>query len=605
MTTTSTGTLHIHSENILPIIKKWLYSEKEIFIRELVSNAHDAIQKRSILEHKGEIPTSDSHRIDVEINKDKKQLIFKDTGIGLTAPEAEKYLAQIAFSGAEEFIKAYQLNDTFIGHFGLGFFSAFMVADTVDVVSLSAKGQEQAIRFTSDGSTTYTITPSERSTPGTDIILTISEGNEEFLDAAKICACLERFCAFLPHPLFFQNQQINTNEPLWQKRPQECTEEQYKHFYRTLYPFESDPLFWVHLNVDYPFHVQGILYFPKVSPSFDWKKEHVRLYCNRVFVSDDCKDILPEHLTLMRGIIDSPDIPLNVSRSHLQMDSTVRQLSSHISKKVFDALKQLLTSDRSRYEAAWESISLVLKLGILQENKALERASKLLLFPTVDGKMVLLEELLSNGDTTILYCEKGHEKGLLSKAFQDKGHSIIVLTSSLDLPLIARLEEQKVATFKRIDAAAESSLFDPEREKTILDESGKTEGAHIAQFFKKALHSDTTEVVAKSLASNQIPAILSLSEEERRIRDYMTKVLAQETPIQPKATLVLNTNNPLITAIYHVKDVNESLAEEMVQEVFSLTKLAHHELHADELTHFIDRCTKLTLALAEKVRQKE
>lgn len=595
------GSLNIHSENILPIIKKWLYSEKEIFIRELVSNAHDAIQKRIFLESKGELSPFNEHRIDIEINKETKQLIFKDTGIGLSADEAEKYLAQIAFSGAEEFMKTYQLNDTFIGHFGLGFFSAFMVADRVDVISSSAKGTHEAICFSSTGSSTYTISPTTKSTHGTDVSLSISQDNEEFLDPFKIRACLERFCSFLPYPIYFQNEKINANEPLWQKRPQECTEEQYKHFYRTLYPFESDPLFWIHLNVDYPFHVQGILYFPKVSATFDWKKEHVRLFCNRVFVSDDCKDILPEHLALMRGIIDSPDIPLNVSRSHLQVDKTVRALSGHISKKVFDALKNLLSSDRSRYEAAWDSIAPVIKLGLLRGDKALEKAHSLLLFSTADDKKVLLDELLVHETKAIFYCDKGHEKGLLAKAFQEKGHSIIVLSSPLDLPLMARLEETKIATFKRIDAAAEDSLFDSTRENTILDASGKTESSHIAQFFKKALSSTPIEVAAKSLASNTIPAILSLSEEERRFRDYMTKVLSKDTPMQPKATLVVNTNNPLVCAIYRAKDTHPEMAEEMAKNLLELSKLANHELKTEEVGHFIERCNALTLALAEKL----
>ena len=596
------GTLNIHSENILPIIKKWLYSEKEIFIRELVSNAQDAIQKKSILEGRGEVEKASSeHRVDVEIDTQKKKLIFKDTGIGLTADEAEKYLAQIAFSGAEEFIKTYQLNDTFIGHFGLGFFSAFMVADKVEVVSLSSQKDAKAICFTSDGSSSYTIEEATRTTQGTDVILSINKESEEFLDPVKIRACLEKFCSFLPYPLYFQNQKINTQEPLWQKRPQECTEEQYKHFYRTLYPFESDPLFWIHLNVDYPFHVQGILYFPRVTHSFDWKKEHIRLFCNRVFVSDDCKDILPEHLTLMRGIIDSPDIPLNVSRSHLQVDKTVRQLSSHISKKVIDALRTLLKSDRERYEAAWEAIAPVLKLGILQEDKNLEQAKQLLLFPTVEGKKLLLDELTGGEKKTLVYCDMGHEKSHLAKAFQEKGEPLLLITSPLDLPLIARLEEKQLATFKRLDAIAHETLHDASREKSIVDESGKTEGSHIASFFKQALPSAEVDVVAKSLSSNQLPAILSLSEEERRMRDYMTKVLAQEAHIKPKATLVLNTNNPLVAAIYHAREKEPALAKELAEGLYELTKLASHELKAEELGQFIERWNTLALALAEKI----
>lgn len=597
------GTLNIHSENILPIIKKWLYSEKEIFIRELVSNAQDAVQKRTILEGRNEVHKSSSeHKVQVEIDATNKKLIFKDTGIGLTADEAEKYLAQIAFSGAEEFIKTYQLNDTFIGHFGLGFFSAFMVADKVEVISLSAQKGATAICFTSDGSSSYTIEESEKTEPGTEVILSISKENEEFLDPVKIRACLERFCSFLPYPLFFQTEQINAQAPLWQKRPQECQESEYKHFYRTLYPFETDPLFWIHLNVDYPFHVQGILYFPKISPSFDWKKEHIRLFCNRVFVSDDCKDILPEYLMLMRGIIDSPDIPLNVSRSHLQVDKTVRQLAAHISKKVFDALKTLLRTDRDRYEAAWESIAPIVKLGFLQDEKNIEHVKQLLLFPTTDGKKMLLEELISgNEKKTLFYCDMGHEKGHLAQAFQSSGHPVLVLTSPMDLPLMARLEEKQVATFKRLDAIAHDTLFDPDREKTILDESGKTESSHIAQFFKQALSSDQgIEVVARSLSTNQLPAIFSLNEEERRFRDYMTKVLAQETHVQPKATFVLNTNNPLIAAIYKMRDKDPKLAQDMVRNLYDVTRLSHHELKSEELSQCVDRWQTLILTLAER-----
>ena len=594
------GSLSIHSENILPIIKKWLYSEKDIFVRELAANASDAIQKLLILHSRGEVADAKEPRIDISLDKEKKTITVSDTGVGLDAEDAEKFLAQIAFSGAEEFIKTYELNDTFIGHFGLGFFSAFMVAEKVDVISKSYKPGAEAICFHSDGSTSYTINKASRDDVGTDVVLHISQDNEEYLDEHRLFAILKRFCSFFPHPVFFNKTRLNTEEPLWQKKPSECTEDDYRNFYKTLYPFEDDPLFWIHLNVDYPFHVQGILYFPKFKQEMELSKDHIKLYCNRVFVSDDCRDILPDYLVLLRGILDSPDIPLNVSRSHLQVDSTVRQLGNHISRKVSDALSSLLKNDRARFESCWDAYELVVKLGMLQDEKFYQRTKEMLLFKTIDGSHKKVEELEvpRDGKSQIIYCEPGQETSPLIALYKEKNIPIAIASSPLDHPLMSKLEKEGSLLFRRIDAALDATFVDASREKTILDASGRTEAAHIADFFKESIGNVSLDVEAKSLAADALPAILTLKEEERRMRDYLTRVIKEKHNLQPKATLIVNTNNPLIQKLHSMEASSPELAKDLALYIFDLTRLSHRELSHDELSAFVARSTKILEALA-------
>lgn len=586
------GQLSIHSENILPIIKKWLYSEKDIFVRELAANASDAIQKLGVLAAKGDA-TAIEPRIDITINATQKTLTFSDTGLGLDADDAEKYLSQIAFSGAEEFIKTYQMSDTFIGHFGLGFFSAFMVADTVEVISRSYKEPSTPIVWKSDGSTTYSIEPASKETVGTDVVLHIGKEHEEYLDEPKLRAILKRFCGFFSYPLFLNGQRINIDEPLWQKRPQDCSEKDYLDFYKVLYPFEEPPLFWVHLNVDYPFHVQGILYFPRFRPEHDLSKERIKLFSNRVFVSDDCKDILPDYLILLRGVLDSPDIPLNVSRSHLQVDTTVRQLSAHISKKVADALFSLFKTDRSRFEACWDAYELVVKLGMLQDEKFYTRAKEWLLWKTEGKKFKTLTEVtqLQGEKKTIIYCEPGQESSPLVAMYAEKGIDVIHSSCSLDHPLMARLERDGDLKFQRIDAAIDGSLLDPSRENTILDASGRTLAAHIEDFFRSALGNFVT-VEAKSLQTS-VPAILTLPEDERRFRDYMNRNCGKDLPMNAKASLVINTNSPLIQATYKAREKSSELAKILALHIYDLTRLSHRELPANDLHAFTERTSQL------------
>lgn len=588
------GQLQIHSQNILPIIKKWLYSEKDIFIRELVSNACDAITKRQVVDKNCPAP-----RIDIRIDREAKTLTISDTGIGMDQEECEKYLAQIAFSGAEEFVKAYQTNDAFIGHFGLGFYSAYMVAGSVAVTSRSYKDTADAVLWQCDGSSEYSVEQIARDAVGTDICLHITEENIEYLEETKISELLKRYCQFLPYPIYFNDACVNENAPLWVKMPSECTPKEYTDFYKLLYPFEEEPLFWMHLNVDYPFHLKGILYFPRLKKEFDFSKNHVSLYSNRVFVSHDCKEILPEYLSMLKGVIDSPDIPLNVSRSYLQVDKTVKNLSGHISKKVVDALSTLYKNDIERFYTVWSDVELVVKLAILHEDKFFAKAREFLIWKTTDGAWTTIDDYLAkNKDKTngaIYYAnpDVGHE---LIDLYKSKDISVVVSAMPLDSALFAFLEKQQDGIhFKRIDAELDA-LVDPSREKTLLDADGKSESGKIADFIRQALSGVSVE--AKSLASNALPAFLSIKEAERRLRDYLSRISPDAAPSMPQnPTFVVNTNSPLITKLYAIKETEPELARLMVQQLYSLSKLSQREFSPTESRSFVSD----TFTLLEKV----
>lgn len=579
------GQLQIHSQNILPIIKKWLYSEKDIFIRELVSNACDAITKRSIVDK-----SCDPARIDVTIDLDAKTLTISDSGIGMDEAECEKYLAQIAFSGAEEFVKAYQTNDAFIGHFGLGFYSSYMVAKQVQVRTRSYKDDAACVLWSCDGSSEYSVEESSRNQVGTDVILHISDDDAEYLQEDKIQELLKRYCQFLPFPIFFNGSCINENSPLWIKTPSECQSKDYTDFYSLLYPFEEEPLFWMHLNVDYPFHLKGILYFPRLKKDFDLSKNHVSLYSNRVFVSHDCKEILPEYLSMLKGIIDSPDIPLNVSRSYLQVDKTVKNLSQHISKKVVDALMSLYKNEKERFYSVWGDVELIVKLAMLHDDKNFTRAKEFLIWKSTKGVWTTIENYQqANKDKTnncIYYAnvDVAHE---LIQLYEAKGIDVLVSSTPLDSALFAYLEKDlDGARFKRIDAELDAALVDTAREKTLLDADGKTEGGKIADFVRHAMPGVTVE--AKSLASDSIPAFISLKEAERRLRDYLAK-MAPEAPNQDLRgiTFVVNTNSPLIAKIYALKEKQPEIASLMVQQLYQLAKLSQKEFSAAEHKNFV------------------
>lgn len=597
------GKLKIHTENILPIIKKWLYSDKDIFVRELVSNACDAIQKVRILRDKKEAEAIDTEfRIDVKCDKSKRTLTFTDTGIGMDAEEVEKYIAVLAFSGAEEFLSKYKSqdeNEQIIGHFGLGFYSAYMVSSKVEIDTLSYKPGSKAVFWSCDGSSSYTIDEGKRETRGTEVTLHVDKESDEFLEEARLKTILQQYCAFLPFPIFLNGEQINKKEPLWLKNATDCTEKEYLDFYKQLYPFDPDPIFWVHLSVDYPFHLKGILYFPKLSKRFDWKESSIKLFCNRVFVSDSCKDLIPEYLMVLRGAIDSPDIPLNVSRSYLQMDRTVRQLSTHISKKVSDRLLALYQGEREKFLEAWPDIELIIKLGALQDEKFYERVKPFLIWKNNKGEWTTAEEYLERHKETykdkIFYTAEEKVPSQFLELYTNKGIELLYSGSPVDSALMNHLEGKLTpAKFQRIDGALDSAILDQEREKTLLDKEGKTEAAQIADFFRSKLGKERVEVEAKSLASNNLPAFIILDEELRRMRDYMA-LSGQTFPpsLTDKKTFVLNTNSKLISSIYGLKDKDPALAQEMVSHLYDLSLLSQKELEATALADFVSRSSRV------------
>jgi len=583
------GTLKINTEKLLPIIKKWLYSEKDIFVRELVSNACDALSKLKILREKKELDFSNEDmRIDLVVDKEKKTLTFSDTGIGMTAEEVEKYIAQLAFSGAEEFLSKYEgeEKDQVIGHFGLGFYSAYMVASQVEIQTRSYLTQAESAFWSCDGTSSYNLEKGNREKRGTDITLFLEE--EEFLDEGRLREILHRYCSFLPYPIYLNGQHINHKEPLYLKNPAECSEKEYLEFYRSLYPLDPDPIFWVHLNVDYPFHLKGILYFPKIHQRFDFQKTNIKLFCNRVFVSDNCQDLIPEYLTVLRGALDSPDIPLNVSRSYLQMDANVRSLSSHISKKVADRLGTIFRTDRKAFLNHWEDVETIIKLGTMHDEKFYERCKEFLVWKNLDEEWTTCEEYLQRHPEKIFYTQDT-ESPFLSLY---KGKEVLVAKGPIDTPLMNFLESKLSAKFQRIDGGLDSSLIDKEREKTLLDAEGKTEASKIADFVRSALNIENLEIEAKSLAEDSLPAFLIHDEETRRLRDTIA-LTSREVPLNlgEKKTFVVNTNSPLIGAI--VKQKDQDLAKEMIVQLYQLSQLSQKELPPKELAQFIERSNKV------------
>ena len=595
------STLSIHSENILPIIKKWLYSDKDIFIRELVSNATDALNKVRTLSEAKEIADGVELKISIQTDKKNQTISILDTGIGMTEKEVEKYIAQIAFSGAEEFVAKYkEVKEPIIGHFGLGFYSAYMVAKQVDINTLSYLPNAEAVFWSCDGSERYSIGAGTHPARGTEIILHLDESNLEYLEESKLRELLLRYCTFMPFPIELNGKPLGNKSPLWLKSPSECTDKEYLEFYRQFFPLDPDPLFWVHLNVDYPFHLKGILFFPKIHRRFDKEASGIQLFCNRVFVSDNCKDILPDYLTILRGAIDSPDIPLNVSRSYLQVDQNVKQLSSHISKKISDRLSLLYKSDPDKYIASWSDIEMVVKLGLLQDEKFFERTKDCLIWKNSQGTWTTLNEYLERAKEKKIYYVGSDRATPIVKLYEEKNIEVLLAPLPIDTPVIQSLEDKLSTPFQRIDGALSDSLLDPSREKSLLDADGKPQSAKIASFIRSALNEPSLEVEAKSLASDRLPAVLILDEKQRRLRDYMA--LTQENKAFPtKKTFIVNTNHPLVQKMDRLQHTQPTVAQEIAKSVYDLSLLSQRELEPSDLEHLIARQTQVLEKLASLI----
>ena len=618
------GNISVDSENLFPIIKKWLYSDKDIFLRELVSNGCDAVTKLKKLASIGEaqIDENEKFKVTVSIFKDAKKLVISDNGIGMTAEEIDKYINQIAFSGASDFLSKYKEEDDkgsqIIGHFGLGFYSAFMVADSVEIDSLSYQDGAKAAKWTCDGSMEFDLTDGDRTERGTSITLNIAEDSEEFLEESKIRQILHKYCAFLPIEIYVEVPEdkhedhcdcghdhdheheddtpsepkpINNTTPLWMKKPSECTDEEYKEFYRNVFMDFNEPLFWIPLNVDYPFNLKGILYFPKINHEFAGQEGQIKLYNNQVFVADNVKEVIPEFLMLLKGVIDCPDLPLNVSRSFLQNDGYVKKISSHITKKVADKLTSIYNNERENYEKYWDYINIFIKYGCLRDEKFYEKVKDVIIYKDIDGKYLTLDEYLDGKEEKdVYYVSDPQTQSQYINMFKNQGLNAVVLPSMMDTHFISLVEmKQPGVKFKRIDSAINDISDNTEK-----DDSTKEQEEKLIEKFKNEIKDDTLKIEVQSLKDDSIPAVILLGEQSRRMQEmykaYGQQMAGMADMFHDEFTLVLNSNNSLIKKIDTLNDEDANL---VIDHVYDLAKISHSPLPAEQMTKFIERSNKL------------
>jgi len=623
----SSGKINVSVENIFPLIKKFLYSDHEIFLRELISNATDATLKlkhlSSLGEAKGDIGTP---MIEIKVNEKKKTLHIIDQGIGMTSEEVEKYINQVAFSGAEEFLEQYKdsaSDSGIIGHFGLGFYSAFMVAEKVEIITKSYK-DEAAVRWICDGSPEYTLEADDKTERGTEIILHIDKDSKEFLKESRIKELLNKYNKFMPVPIKFGTKEetlplaedaaedakaetvtvdniINNPSPAWTKQPTELAEEDYSSFYRELYPMQfEEPLFNIHLNVDYPFNLTGILYFPKLNNDLNLQKDKIQLYQNQVFVTDNVEGIVPEFLTLLRGVIDSPDIPLNVSRSYLQADGAVKKISNYITRKVGDKLNSLFKKDRAAFEEKWNDIKVVIEYGMLSEDKFYEKAEKFALYPTVNGDFFTFEELKEatkdlqtdkDDKLVILYASNADEQHAYIEAAKEKGYQVILLDSPIVSHLIQKLESSnEKVSFARVDGDALENLI--KKDEATVSKLSEEEKEKLQPIIEAVVPKEKYTVQLEALSSTQLPFVLTQPEFMRRMKEMQQAGGNGMFGNFPEMfTLVVNTNHPLIEQILNTKTKNKR--ERLIQQTLDLARLSQNLLKGEELTKFIQRSVEL------------
>lgn len=591
------GKVSVNTENIFPIIKKFLYTDNEIFLRELISNATDATNKLRVLSQRGEVKGDLGElKITVKIDDKKNTLTISDSGIGMTADEIDKYINQIAFSGAEEFVEKFK--DTkedanIIGHFGLGFYSSFMVADKVEINSLShAEGAEPA-KWTCEGSTDFKITKGKRKKRGTDIILHINEESKDFLTQWKINELLNKYCKFLPVPIEFDDKTINETAPLWKKNPSELKDEDYTDFYGKLYPMSEPPLFWIHLNVDYPFNLTGVLYFPKIKKEIDPNRNKIQLYSNQVYVTDNVEDIVPEYLMLLHGVIDSPDIPLNVSRSSLQADGAVKKITSHISKKVADKLAELHKADFEDYKAKWHNMSIFVKYGMLSDDKFYDRAKKICLLQNTDKEYNSIEEYIAkiepnqtdkDGNRVALYTNDAEKQHSFIESAKDKGYDVLLLDEVIDNHFVSNLEQKNEKfQLKRVDAETASKLIDKdEKNESVLNEDDTNK---LKDAFEGVIDKEKYTINPEVMSPSDSFITITRSEWERRMSEMGGMGGMQMFGKMPeKYTIAVNTNHPLASKVLKSKGDKQT---ELLSQAINLAKLSQNLLTGKELSDFV------------------
>ena len=621
------GAVSIDAQNIMPVIKRWLYSDQDIFLREVVSNACDAITKQRMLHGMEE-----DMGVLVTVNKDEKTITISDTGIGMTADEVRRYINQVAFSGATEFMKNFEGDEKkgdIIGHFGLGFYSVFMVSDKVEIVTLSSSENAEAVHWVSEDGMSFELSAGQREKHGTDIILHISEDAKEFLEMYRVREVLSRYCGYMAYPVELfdacakpyereenvegatdadgkplkrkvmvepKPSRINETAPLWLKKPSDCTEEEYLDFYHKMFGYE-DPLFWVHLNVDYPFNLKGILYFPKLKNEFGANEGQVKLFSGQVFVADNVKEVIPEFLMLLKGVIDCPDLPLNVSRSFLQNDGTVKKLSAHIAKKVADRLTGLFNTERETYEKYWDDVSPFVKFGCMKDQKFFDAVKKALLLKLTDGKYVTIAEYQErNGDKAekkIYYTNDPKRQAASVAMYTTRGIDVAVMEHLIDGNFQSFMEYsggEDAPKFARVDADV-SGLTEDSEEGATLDQ-GK-----LAEMFRKAVEQPEMPVELSALADAELPAIVTEDEQMRRMKE-MYRMYGQDFKLPDRYTLVLNRRNPTVQALAE-RDPGDEMTTLLCQQLYDLARMAAKPLEAEEITAFIQRSQKL-VAMAVK-----
>ncbi len=663
-----TGNLSINSENIFPIIKKWLYSDHDIFYRELVSNGCDAITKLKKLELMGEYtkPEDMEYKVQVTVNPDDKTIAITDNGLGMTEAEVEEYINQIAFSGAQDFLEKYKdkaNEDQIIGHFGLGFYSAFMVADKVTIDTLSYKEGSKPVHWESEGGLTFEMKDGEKAEQGTTITLYLNEDSYEFSNEYRAREVLEKYCSFMPVPIFLNNEKaepqyetiekdeltekdtiietivepakteekenengeketvetepakekykilkrpvaLNDTTPLWSKHPNECTDEEYRDFYRKVFHDYKEPLFWIHLNMDYPFNLKGILYFPKINTEYDSIEGTIKLYNNQVFIADNIKEVIPEFLMLLKGAIDCPDLPLNVSRSALQNDGFVKKISDYITKKVADKLSGMCKTDRENYEKYWDDIAPFIKFGCIKDEKFAEKMNDYILFKNLDGKYLTLKDCLEENkekhENTVFYVTDEKEQSQYINMFKKEGLDAVILPHSIDSPFIGHLEQKNEGLkFLRIDADLNSTFKEEVKDD---DEEFKKTSETLTETFKKALGNDKLEIKVEKLKDESISSMLTVSEETRRMQDMMKmyNMYGMDPSMFGGAgeTLVLNANNKLVQYVLnHGEGENTN---KICEQLYDLALLAHGSLSPERMTGFVARTNEIMMMLAEK-----
>ena len=615
------GNIGVTTENIFPVIKKFLYSDHEIFLREMISNAVDACQKMKTLAEKGEFKGELSElKVNVTLDAEQKTLTISDNGIGMTEEEIDRYINQIAFSGVTDFLDKYKDNaNAIIGHFGLGFYSSFMVSDRVDIITKSWKDDAKAVKWTCDGSPEFEITDAERDSRGSDIVLHISDDCKEYLEKYKIQELLNKYCKFMPVPVAFGKKQewdkdkkemvetaddnlINGTEPLWTKTPSTLKDEDYKEFYKALYPMQDDPLFWIHLNVDFPFHLTGILYFPRVQNNLDLQRNKIQLYCNQVFVTDQVEGIVPDFLTLLHGVIDSPDIPLNVSRSYLQSDANVKKISTYITKKVADRLSGLFKTDRKDYEEKWDDLKIFIHYGMLTDEAFYDRAKDFALFKDTEGKfftydeyktLITTEQTDKDGNLVYLYANNKEDQFSYIEAAKERGYSVLLFDGQLDTPTVNLFEQKfEKSRFARVDADIVDRLIVKDDAKKVDLTEDETKA--LQETFKNSMPAmDKVEfnVEVQALGASSAPVLFTQNEFMRRMKDIsrFQSGMGFYGQMPDTYSVILNADHPLIKKVLADKEANANIVSQLID----LALLQNGMLKGEALDKFLKRSVEL------------